>query len=62
MQKNLIQSHMKQHQCYICKRPASFYRFSKGKGNYLCDDKKCNKVSLINLGYISYIKLPQDKV
>ena len=53
---------MKQHQCYICKRPASFYRFSKGKGNYLCDDKKCNKVSLINLGYISYIKLPQDKV
>jgi len=38
-------------QCSVCKRPAKVSRFAKSKLIYLCDDKKCNYISDVNVGW-----------
>lgn len=63
MAKNIINNrpYFEKFTCSVCKKPASFYRFAKGKQYYICGDKKCDYVNLINLGYIKYLVLPTEK-
>lgn len=47
--------------CYICKKPAEFYRLMRNKHFYLCNSKECNFKTKVITGFIPPIKIPNEK-